>query len=216
MGGCNLPRISFTNAIWAAGIYLALQVAGLWSKPCPHSFNRTLWRCTSDSRHRREVGARPLRRRNCSRSSMRLNLGPIPWWLENIPKATLREPEKWRFSHLHESTKMPCGAKRSSKLHVNITEEGSGVLRWIVPHASADAQSTLGRYRRKLNVRFLRPCHDLFLSSPIFLVIMPPNGREHAAKNMFNTSCDCLFNTVTLFCCVAKRVIAAAFSWMQL
>jgi hypothetical protein len=39
----------------------------------------------------------------------------------------------------------------------------------IITHASASPRSALRRYRRKLNVRFLRPHHALFFSSPIFL-----------------------------------------------
>jgi len=57
-------------------------------------------------------------------------------------------------------------------------------LGWALGYFRAELvfQQTLRRYRRNLNVRFLRPHHALFLSSPIFIVILPPNGHGHADK----------------------------------
>ena len=87
--------------------------------------------------------------------------------------------------------KMPYGAKGSRKLHIKMTGKGSGGLRVIEPHASGDARSAFRRNRRKFNVRFLRPHHALFLSIPIFLVVLPPIDMVVIAKDMFNTSSYC-------------------------
>jgi hypothetical protein len=57
----------------------------------------------------------------------------------------------------------------------------------------------------------LRPHQASFLSSPIFLVSLPPIRHGHAAKDMLQTSSDCRLDPIYFLGLVAKRMIASSF-----